>query len=174
MHDLFDQYDLFYERSFLVDSIRQYILSVVCIAVLCALIQMLLAGGSMESLVKLVTGLTITLIVLNPVLNIGLIRIDTYFDDLAADAALITEEGEGAATDMVSKHIKERTEAYICDMANELGVKVSVDVRVIEGNPPAPAEITVTGTVAPYVKTRLSDIIEKDLGISEDDQIWIS
>lgn len=157
-----------------MDSIRQYILSVICTTVLCALVHTFLSGGTMGSLVKLITGLMVTLVVLNPVLDIDLIRIDTYFDGLSADGMWAAEEGKLAAMDVLSKRIKERTEAYICGKAGEMGASVIVDVRVSEGNPPVPEKITISGAAAPYIKASLSDCIEKDLGISEDDQIWIS
>jgi hypothetical protein len=38
--------------------------------------------------------------------------------------------------------------------------------------PPVPVEVRLSGDISPYIKTRLQSILEDDLGISKENQIW--
>lgn len=155
-------------------SIRQYILSVICIAVLCGLAQALFSKSSTHTLVKLITGLMVTITVIGPLLRQTDFSLGAYLDRISADGSWAVAEGEEAAIQAMSARIKEKTETYILDKAVQMGATITVDVKLEEGMPPTPAEITVKGTVSPYVKKQLSDCLRNDLGIPEDKQIWIS
>lgn len=157
-----------------MDAIRQYILSVICIAILCGLTQSLFSKSSTGALVKLITGLIITITVIGPLLRGRDFSLGVYLDKISFDGSWAVAEGEEAAMQAVSERIKDRTETYILDKAAEMGAAITVDVKLKEGMPPVPAEVTVRGTVSPYVKKQLCGCLRKDLGIPEDKQIWIS
>lgn len=157
-----------------MDAIRQYILSVICIAILCGLTQTLFSKSSTGTLVKLITGLMITITVIGPLLRETDFSLGLYLDEISADGQWAVAKGEEAAIQTMSERIKEKTETYILDKAAQMGAAITVDVNLEESMPPAPAEITIKGTVSPYVKKQLTDCLRNDLGIPEDKQIWIS
>ena len=78
------------------------------------------------------------------------------------------------AADMVADIIRESTAAYISDKASVLGASVNVKVELDNDMVSRPSRVTVIGNLSPYVKKPLSTYIQKELGISEDAQIWIS
>ena len=172
MSDFSYQHDLLYEGGGIVDAIRQYILSVICVVILCGLAQILFSGSS--SLVKLITGLVVTITVISPLLRNGKLSLDIYFDQITIDSQWAVKEGEEAAMQTTCEFIKEKTETYILDKAAELGAGISVEVSVDEDTPPVPDGVTVKGTVSPYTKKQLIDCISQELGIAEEDQVWIS
>lgn len=174
MCDFFDQHHQLYERSFLVTAIRQYILSVICAGFLCGIVQMLFSKSSIETLIKLITGLIITMTVIAPLLQGRDFSLGIYLDQIALDGDHVIAEGERAAAEAVSERIKERTETYVLGKAAELGAVVTVDIELESSTPPVPVKITISGNVSPYVKRQLSTCLQKELGIPEDSQIWIS
>lgn len=156
-----------------MDTIRQYILSVICVVIMCGLIQMIFPCGE-SSLIKLITGLVVTVAVISPVLTPGNFSLGIYLDQISADGQWAVRDGEQAAIQTASEIIKEASETYILDKAAEFGAEVTVDVRLSEDTPPVPTEITVKGTVSPYIKKQLTAYIQDELGIAEENQIWIS
>ena len=174
MRYVFDQYDQFYERSFLVTAIRQYILSVLCAGILCGIAQTLFPKSSVRAMIKLITGLIITVVVISPILQGGSFSLDLYMDNIAADGDQVIAEGEKAAMQAVSERIKKRGEAYILEKAAQFGAAITVDMELDASIPPVPKGITISGNVSPYAKKQISASLRDDLGIPEDDQIWIS
>ena len=68
--------------------------------------------------------------------------------------------------------IKNRSEAYILDKASSAGIRIDVDISVCQQVPFTPETVTIVGNAPPYIKTQLTEIIEKDIGISKEHQIW--
>ena len=59
-----------------MEEVRQYILSVICVAILSCLIQTPIAGkGGVATAVKIATGLVLTVTVFTPILNLGNFRL---------------------------------------------------------------------------------------------------
>ena len=156
-----------------MESIRQYILSVICVVFLCGVAQ-IFVSDSKNTLVRFASGLIITAAVLSPVLNADDFSMDLFFDEISANSEWVVKEGELAALRTTSEFIKEKTESYILDKARELDTQITVDVKLTDDQMPVPTEITVCGNLSPYVKRQLSDQIRNDLGIDEGNQIWIS
>ena len=90
------------------------------------------------------------------------------------DGTQAVQRGESVAMETMTQLIKEETESYILGKAAALGQTISVDVRVGDGQPPVPMEVTICGSVTPYARKRLSTCLLQDLGIAEENQIWIS
>jgi hypothetical protein len=68
--------------------------------------------------------------------------------------------------------IKHRTAAYILQRAQELHVHLDIEVVLSADDIPVPEKVFLSGTVAPFAKKQLQQIIEQDLGIAKECQIW--
>ena len=97
-----------------------------------------------------------------------------YFDQFSISSDFAVQEGTLSAKYASSEYIKTKSEAYILDKATEMGADVNIDVVLSDDQLPVPAGITVCGAVSPYVKAKLSACIRDELGIAEDEQVWIS
>ena len=155
-------------------EIRQYVLSIVAVSLLCGLAQMFFNGGNLDSIMKLITGLTITITVVGPIVLDRDLSLNTYFETISADVNWIVADGQEAAMTATAELIKEKTESYICDKAAEMGATITVEITLNDHVPPLPSEVTVHGNVPPYIKKRLMQCLQKDLGINEDKQVWTS
>ena len=157
-----------------MEELRQYILSVITISLLCGIFQMFFAESNIGAIVKLITGLMITITVVSPIIRGSNLSFSAYFDSISADGELAVAIGEELAADTASAFIKDKTETYICDKASAMGAVISADVILTDDALSVPSEVTIKGNVSPYVKKQLSDWIQNDLCIDEDKQTWIS
>lgn len=174
MSDVFDQHNLLYERGSIMHSLRQYILAVTCITVACGVLQMLLADGTASSLVKILSGLIVSIAVLTPLIKEDIFRWDLRFESIVSDASAVIAEGQTVASEMVQQRIKERTEEYILTRASDVGADIIATVELETEFPNEPEKLKIRGAVSPYVKEQLTASISKDLGILEEDITWIS
>ena len=153
--------------------VYKYILSVICIVMLCGIVNILLPTDK-NSLMKLVTGLIVTAVVVSPILHTKTINLDGLFSEFAGNKELAVAEGTMAARHVSNQFIKTKSETYILNKAEEMGAHINVEVVLSDADIPVPAEVSVKGMESPYVKEQLSACIQNELGIVKDDQTWIS
>lgn len=152
-------------------AIREYLLSVTAAAVLCSIVNSLAARtGTASGAVKMLTGIVLALAVISPLMNISLDSVNTFADGVEAEADAVVASGENYAQEAMADIITTRVQAYILDKAKALGAQIEVTVQLDRSNMPAGA--TISGSVSPYARKALSEIIAQDLGIPTEAQIW--
>jgi hypothetical protein len=67
--------------------------------------------------------------------------------------------------------ISENLEAYILDKAGRDNISLTVDVTL--GEDLVPEMIQIQGKWDQHIKQELTEIIEKELGVAKENQIWI-
>lgn len=150
--------------------VREYLLSVTCAAFLCAIIRSV-AGEKGQ--IRLLCGIFLGITVIRP---LGQIRLSDYLPasgELSAQAALAAQSGEEYSYRSMADIISDRTEAYILDKASDWGVSLRVEVTAEGDVIPAPVSVRIWGNVSPYIKGLLQDMIQTDLGITTEAQIWM-
>ena len=156
-----------------MEAIRTYFLSVTAAAIICAILKGLLnQGGTPAQLVKLLSGIFLSIIALRPLAQFDLGSLADLRFDYSMDAESAATEGENIAADALAELIKSNTEAYILDKAQSFGVSLSVDVTVSDDQIPVPQTVRLTGNASPYVKAQLSALLTDQLGIAKEDLIW--
>lgn len=157
----------------MMDGIRQYLLSVTAAAIVCGIITGLLGKkGTQAAIVKMLAGLFLALTVIQPFAKLRITALTDYAHDISVDASSAVDMGTTAAQAALAAGIKAQSEAYILDKADAWDASLSVEVSLSDSIPPTPQKIYLTGQVSPYTKAQLSKIIEDDLGISKENQIW--
>ena len=156
-----------------MEWIREYILSVTVAAIVCAIIRGLLAKkGTPASMGKLLTGIFMTLTILNPLVELTPGRIGEFAGGLDQQADAAVNEGEKIAANALLEDITERMRTYILEKADTLGANIQVELQMSNAIYPTPQRVTIRGDVSPYAKMRLKQVLQ-ELGIAEEDQIWI-
>jgi len=156
-----------------VESIRQYLLTVISAALLCGIINGIIGkNGAYGTIVKLVSSLMLVLTVISPWTKIKLEDFSQYADGLMLEADAIAQNGEDLAASQREAIIKHKTEAYIQDKATSIGLSIDVDVMLSSSTPPVPCGIIISGHASPYLKQKLQQTIFEDLGIPEDALLW--
>lgn len=153
--------------------VREYIFSVTGAALVSGVILRLLAGkGSAAVLGKMLVGIFMALTVLNPIANVTLPDLMDVVPDLSADAQAVVAQGETATQNALAAGISKQVEAYILDRAEELGLSLQVQVELSKDRIPMPVSVRLRGNASPYAKSKLQNLIHKELGIDKEHQIW--
>ena len=156
-----------------MDGIREYLISVTAAAVLCGILKSLMGEkGNSASLVRLICGIFLALTVIRPLKELTLTDISLLPSGLMAEARATSGEGVDYTRQTKADLIKQQCEAYILDKAQTLGAGIQVEIRISEDGEPIPVASMITGNLSPYAKNQLSSTLEKDLGISQEDQKW--
>jgi stage III sporulation protein AF len=82
------------------------------------------------------------------------------------------EDAQMLSRNALADIIKDRTEAYILDKAAAMGAAITVVVSVSGDEPPVPLGVEISGPVSPYMKLRLEEMIQEDLNIAKENQVW--
>ena len=173
MLDAACKYGFLYERSVVVDNIRQYIIQVTVAALLCSIVTQVVGEKSPSaSVVRLITGTFMFLCLVSPLANFRLRDLTTYFDGLSVQTDQSVSQGQLAAFEEMSAIIKSKTETYIMDKGAIYGANLQVVVTLEQGSVPAPCGVRISGSISPYAKTQLQNLISQDLGIPLEAQIW--
>lgn len=156
-----------------MEGVRQYVISVVAAAILCGILKSILPGkDAMAGILRLITGIFLAFTVIKPLTRIELGDLPVLSFDYLTEAQIASADGEKIAADAMADIIKQQAEAYILDKAQSLNLQLTVTVTVSDGALPAPVGVRLSGTVSPYAKSALARIIEEDLGIAKENQIW--
>ena len=152
-------------------GLRDYLISVCAGAIVCGLLTALSPQkGSVAHLMKMLTGLFMTVTILNPIVSLPIHEFQQYWEQISWDAELAAVSGRETAESEIAKIITERSQAYILEKAESLNANVTVDV-CLEDN--IPCSVRITGAVSPYVKKQLSEYISSTIGIAMEEQQWI-
>lgn len=158
-----------------MDHIRQYLLSILAAAIICAIVVKLTEKQSFTSaMIKLTAGLFLSLTVVSPFVKLQIEDISSYFDNLEASASEIVVSGQNAASKEKTEIILQQTQTYILDKAASYGAEIQVNAQISNPDTMIPDSVTLKGNISPYVKQRLQKTISEDLGIPEENQTWIS
>lgn len=156
-----------------MDALRSYMISVLASAIICSIVNRWLGTkGTHGAILKLLTGLFMTITMLSPLIQINLSNTESYFDWITTDADAAVYNGQLIAMESTAEIIKEQTEAYILDKAAFWELNLAVEVTLSESDPPVPISVVLRGNASPYAKNQMSSWIASEIGISEDQQIW--
>ena len=153
------------------ERIKAYFLSVICGPILCGIVTGLLEKkGAPGKVLKLICGAFLTFTVIRPVTEVRLDTISFFTEEIKSNAAIASDWGKDHNRDAMASIIKLETEAYILDKAsaseNDLAVEIVLDERLV------PCGVMITGDISNAQKAELERIMEEDLGISKEEQIW--
>ena len=153
----------------MIAGVRQWLLGVVLTAFAGGLARRLAPKGREQALVGLVCGLLLTLALLGPLA--GLRRTEPEWTWDGPDQAALAEAYRQDRQTALSAVIAEKTEAYILDKADRLGLRCTVEVVVAAGENgiPLPDTVTVRGGYS----AALAACIEEEVGVPPEKQIWL-
>lgn len=153
--------------------LRQYVLSIVTASLLCSVLMGLTAQTKVKELTKLLCCIFLSLTALKPLIGLDLDKWLQESVPYQEEAQSCVAQGEEFARSAQADIIKSKAEAYILDKAAALNVNLETDITICREGTPIPERAVLYGQVSPYVKGQLMEILEKDLGIAKENQVWI-
>lgn len=156
-----------------MEALREYILSIIASAVICSIATCLLGTkGTAASIGKMLTGIILVIALIRPLANLQFDSWEIWNQEIRTSAEAAAEDGEQIAYTQTADIIKTNVEAYILDKAAELNAAISVEIKLDHASIPQPESVTIGGTVSPYTRQKLSQIIEDELAIAKENQLW--
>lgn len=151
-----------------MDSVRSYLLSIVAVCICAAVAGVFVRTEMMGRTLRLISGVLILLVVLQPLTKVDLEKIA----EKLRSGEVSAENLEFDAQEQLALQVKKSTEAYIEEYASAQGALLRAEVEVSGDTVPTPTKITLTGSVTLEQLSLLSDYIETALGIGKNAQIW--
>ena len=146
--------------------LRSWLLSVTACAVLVSIVQQLTDGGTMKKIVRFVGGMVLMLAMLRPLLSLTFDLPELDREAVEALKETLNAEQDSALSDSIAA----QTQAYIEDKASSLGLSVRAEVQTaLRDGVPFPDSVTLYGENS----AALSAYIVQELGIAEENQLWI-
>lgn len=152
----------------------QYILSVglaaLTVGILTSLTDSKTATGT---LIRMVCGLFLAFTVIKPVAGLNFDYLEAFAQSYSEAGEASAAMGETLANEALREIIKREAEAYILDKAGSYQCELSVEVSVGNGDVPVPESVRISGNVSPYARSQLQKLLEDELGIPKEQQLWI-
>ena len=158
----------------MMELLRQWLTGVTCAAIIVALADSLMVGGTVRKIGRLAGGLLLLAAVVKPVLEVDLTILSASSVSMEMGAVPAVEE---AGLELMKSIIGEETGAYILDKAEELGIsceEVRVTCAVGENGVPYPESVVLVGVMSRTEQAELSQRIEADLAIPLERQTYES
>ena len=154
-----------------MEILQRYVLSVTAAAVLCAVVKTLTEGKKgQEKVLSLVCGIFLLATALEPLDMLQMPSFANGTGQIEAQAQQVVDKAQAEASAQMAAIITQQTQSYILDKADTLGVCLEVGVELNEEM--VPWRVTMTGEASPYARQRLEGIIQDDLGIPAERQVW--
>ncbi len=154
-----------------MEGLRSYFTAVVAVCMIAVIVNALVKQGNVQRVVRLVIGMLIALVVLKPLGAIDIDALSIEFLELTGQS-LDLQEPEQAYRKALCEHIKESTECYIQDRANELGAYVRAEVTLSDDEYPVPAAVRIVGSLSTEQFEVLYAYVTDSLGIAQENQEW--
>lgn len=156
-----------------MSGIGQYVYTVIAATIFVAILQSLVPGkGTAATLIKVTAGVYLISVVISPIVKVRLNGLLDYAANIESDASGIIADAQNQMNGEIERIILEEAESYILDEASKRGAEIAVQITMEKDGSYALQGITIRGSVSPLIRSQLSTLIETDLGISEDMQIW--
>ena len=158
-----------------MNSVRHYIFGIVCCALLAAGIKSIpISSGAMKTLLNRLCGILVVLSVISPLLKFEYPNLENLEGFIGSDSQTLIASGQQMAREQETEIITQQTRTYILDKAQALGAMIEAEVGLSDERPFVPVSVTIKGNLSPYARQVLENIIQNDLGIRKEDQLWIS
>ena len=151
----------------------EYLISLTASAILSSVVVSI-AGkkGPMSAALKTLAGIFMTLTILSPWTEFRISNILDGWQDLQLQSDAVVAEGENTMRQEMETIIKEKIASYILDKAAFYGAELTVEVSVDGSELPVPCGVRISGSISPYGRKQMEQMIARDLGIALEDQIW--
>lgn len=155
-----------------MSTIGGYVLRICCCAIIAGVVSSIGGDGPGSKIRTMICGLFMAFVVISPLRQIEISELWELPDDLYQQGQNITAAAQENTNEAISDIIIERTRTYILDKASSLNVQIQVETIRLDPDTLAPIQVELSGNIAPYQRSILSDFIAETLGIGKEDQIW--
>jgi len=153
-----------------IDGLRSWMTAVVAVSLLISAAQSLISKGAVQKVASVTGGLLLMIVLLSPLsrVKVGGLRLD--FNNCSEQIGVRQAELEAEKRQELETLIAEKTQAYISDKAQALGISCTAVVTTRTGEDGIPYPYCAEMSCAP--SGALSAAIAQELGIPEERQSY--
>lgn len=158
----------------MMEKVGAWIYSVICCGILLSVVQSMLPKGVLKQIGMFAGGILLIITMVKPLINLDAEDLAIYISRLTSEQKSDSEQFSAQNEEMLKTFIAEECQAYILESAKELGIfcKVQVICNDVTEGIPVPDQVIILGALRPDEQEALAVLIEEDLGISRDSQIY--
>ena len=155
--------------------VRSWLLAVIAAALLCAVAGALMPAGAVKRVGRLVCGLVLIGAILSPLAALDLEGSRRWLERYFISVQDREAELEETVNDQIKVIIEQKLAAYIVDKAAQLGLtcRARVECELSEDGVYLPVRTEVAGSMTADVQSKLIRVIESDLGVPAESQIYV-
>ena len=159
----------------MMGAVRGWLLSVISGSLLCAVADALMPPGAVRRVGRLVCGLVLLGAILSPLASLDLEESQRWLEDYRSSIQIREAELGETVNSQIKVIIEQECAAYIVDKAAQLGLtcRAKVECRQSEDGLYLPVRTEVDGSMTADVQSRLIRVIEEDLGVPAEAQIYV-
>lgn len=159
----------------MMEAVRNWLLAVIAAALLCAVADALMPSGAVKRVGRLLCGLALIGAILSPLATLDLEGSQRWLESNLVSLQSREAELEETVNGQIKVIIEQKYAAYIVDKAAELGMtcRARVECGLSEDGLYLPVRTEVTGATTADVQGRLIRLIQSDLGVPADAQIYV-
>ena len=154
-----------------MDNWKIYVISIFACSLICSLISGLVVDTCHRRLIELICGVVLIMAVLQPVSTISWRDFGNLWRISELSADTYVDLGVTAARREQERHIKEACEAYILERAEEMDIRMAVEVLL--NNEMIPKSVQIMGISGDERQQDMEIILETELGVTKENQEWI-
>lgn len=148
----------------------QYVLQLITVALICSFVLSMVSETTHKELIRMLCGMFLIILLLDPLPGFHWDLDSASWKDAMQAGKVHAEAGENLARDAQIQRITEAVESYILDKASQEGATLTVKVTLGEDLLPVGAELN--GRLESEIQQSLSEMLEKELGIAKENQLW--
>ena len=148
----------------------RFVLGLICAALIAGILQTLTEKSSCARVIQILCGIFLMVTALKPLKTVEFPDISAWAKAWDQEADRAVQEGEAIYNRQYASVIKEQLEAYILDIASQLGLSITAQLELTREG--LPDSVTFTGEAGQREKEKLQERIAKDLGIPKEKQLW--
>ena len=149
---------------------KEYILSVIGCVLFCGILSNLVSDLRFQKLIRLISVILLSLVILGKLPSIDIAE-SLRFETAMFSPEVYVDLGKQVAQKEQERCIREACESYISNKAKEMGRMITSEVYLDDQMRPYRAQMY--GQVDTELQSELEGVLEKDLGITKENQLWI-
>lgn len=152
----------------MMESVREWVLSVLAAALLLGILEACAPKGAVRSVVKLAAGLALFLVMAAPLQQKLPDWLGRAFSEELDAAAAFSDTLEKNDQSYLESIMSQQAAEYIESKAGEMGAAVTCSVQCswTEEQLPVPESVTITGSLTDAQRKALADDAQEQLGIA--------
>ncbi len=155
-----------------MESIRKYLIAIVAACMILVIATALIQNERMRRIIRFLGGILIILVAVTPLLSLDVEELVQAMQSFDSAYAFDSETIQNNTQMLLAKHIKETTETYIENKADEIGATVQAEVTLDGGEYPIPTAARIIGSLNAEQVRELSSYLTDALGIPAEKQEW--